>query len=103
MLDCSVKVGQDENGEFKVENGRADFEAGHIKNAAHLYVAEQDVWLSGFLTATDPLAMIITYCDGEECHLATELAELLSINGFENVRYLKNGWTRWRDGGFPVD
>ncbi len=81
----------------------ADFDAGHIKAAVHLYAADQDAWLSRFLSATDPLALIVTYCDGDDCHLATQLAELLYLNGFENVRFLKNGWTRWRERGFPVE
>lgn len=102
-IDNALRRFEEKRAIFADARHKADFEAGHIKNAVHLYVAEQDVWLPGFLAATDPLAMIITYCDGEACHLATELAELLTINGFENVRYLKNGWTRWRDGGFPVE
>jgi rhodanese-related sulfurtransferase len=81
----------------------ADFEAGHIKGAIHLYPADQDTWLSDFLAATDPATAIVTYCDGEDCHLAPELAELLSFNGFINIRYLRNGWTRWREGGFAVE
>ncbi|MDX2455269.1 rhodanese-like domain-containing protein [Desulfosarcina sp.] len=81
----------------------ADFEAGHIKGAVHLYTADQGIWLTEFLAVTDPAAVIVTYCDGEDCHLATELADLLFINGFDNVRYLKNGWTRWREGGYPVE
>lgn len=102
-IEDALRHFEDNSAIFADARHKADFEAGHIKNAVHLYVAEQDRWLSGFLTATDPLAMIITYCDGETCHLATELADLLLINGFENVRYLKNGWSRWRDGGFPVE
>ena len=56
-----------------------------------------------FWPLVDPAKVIITYCDGEDCHLAPALAELLFFNGFNNVRYLRNGWTRWREGGFPVE
>ena len=65
--------------------------------------ADEDTWLSDFLAATDAATGIVAYCDGEECHLASELAELLSFNGFINIRYLRNGWTRWREGGFAVE
>lgn len=81
----------------------SDFEAGHIKGAVHLYTSDQETWLPEFLAATDPETKIVTYCDGENCHLAPALAELLFFNGFNHVRYLKNGWTRWREGGFPVE
>jgi rhodanese-related sulfurtransferase len=81
----------------------ADYEAGHIQGALNLTVADPDAWLSDFLAETDPAALIITYCDGDACHLATDLVELLSLNGFENVHFLKNGWTRWRESGFPIE
>lgn len=82
---------------------RADYEAGHIRGAVHLNAADPDDWLPDFLPATDPSTRIVTYCDGESCPLAEELAELLAINGFENVGYLKNGLTRWRESGLPVE
>jgi rhodanese-related sulfurtransferase len=81
----------------------ADFAAGHIQAAVNLYAGDPDVWLPDFLAATDPATVIVTYCDGEDCHLAPALAELLFFNGFDHVRYLQNGWTRWREGGFPVE
>lgn len=80
-----------------------DFAAGHIRGARNLVAAEQEQWLPEFLGTTDPATVIITYCDGENCHLAPELAELLYFNGYDHVYYLKNGWTRWRDSGFPVE
>jgi rhodanese-related sulfurtransferase len=82
---------------------RADYEAGHIQGAVHLDAAEPDAWLPEFLPATDPATRIVTYCDGESCPLAEELAELLRLNGFENVATLKNGLTRWRQSGLPVE
>ncbi|WP_155324999.1 rhodanese-like domain-containing protein [Desulfosarcina ovata] len=80
-----------------------DFDAGHIRGARNLVFADQDRWLPDFLATTDPATVIITYCDGEHCHLAPELADLLFFNGFDHVFYLKNGWTRWRESGFPVE
>ena len=81
----------------------ADFEAGHIQGAVHLYVNDQEIWLPQFVSATDSQALVITYCDGEDCQLARQLVELLQINGFASVRYLNNGWTRWQEKGLPVD
>lgn len=80
-----------------------DFAAGHVYGARNLVVADQEQWLPAFLATTDPATVIITYCDGENCHLAPELAELLYFNGYDNVYYLKNGWTRWRERGFPTE
>ena len=102
-IEDAVRLYDKKGAIFADSRHAADFEAGHIKGAVHLYAADQEIWLHDFLAATDPAKIIITYCDGEDCHLAQALAELLYFNGFDNVRYLRNGWTRWREGGFPVE
>jgi rhodanese-related sulfurtransferase len=102
-IEEAVRLYRDHRAIFADARHRADFESGHIKGAIHLYAEDQDTWLPEFLAANDPAATIVTYCDGENCHLAPALAEILFFNGFDHVRYLKNGWTRWREGGFPVE
>ena len=102
-IDEALRLYEEKGAIFADARHAADFAVGHVKGAVHLYAADQAVWLPDFLAATDPATVIVTYCDGADCHLAPALAELLVINGFDNVRYLKNGWTRWREGGFPVE
>jgi len=102
-LEDAVRLYQEKGAIFADSRHAADFEAGHIQGAVHLYTADQEIWLPEFLATTDPTAVIIAYCDGENCHLAPALAELLFFNGFDNVSYLKNGWTHWSEGGFPVE
>jgi rhodanese-related sulfurtransferase len=102
-MDVALRLYHENQAIFADARPAADYEAGHVKGALHLNPADQDAWLSDLIAATDSRATIVTYCDGEDCHLATELAELLYLNGFENVYYLKNGWTRWRENGLPVE
>jgi rhodanese-related sulfurtransferase len=102
-IEEAVRLFREKGAVFADARHQADFEAGHIKGAVHLYAADQDSWLPDFLAAHDPATTIVTYCDGEDCSLAPALAEFLFFNGFDHVRYLKNGWTRWREGGFPVE
>ncbi len=99
----AVRLHQEQGAIFADSRHAADFSAGHIMGAVNLYAADQEIWLHEFLAATDPASVIVTYCDGADCHLAATLAEFLFFNGFNNVHYLKNGWTRWRDGGFPIE
>ena len=70
-----------------------DFGAGHIKGAVNLYAADQDAWLPGFLSATDPNTVIVTYCDGESCLLSQDLARFLIDLGYKKVTVLENGWS----------
>ncbi len=102
-LEDAVRLYREKGAIFADSRHAADFAAGHIKGAVNLYTADQEAWLAEFLAATDPASVIVTYCDGADCHLAPTLAEFLFFNGFNNVHYLKNGWTRWRDSGFPVE
>jgi rhodanese-related sulfurtransferase len=54
------------------------------------------------LAKIPPDVTIITYCDGEDCDLSMNLARALFFRGYENIRVLVNGWTRWKGAGLPV-
>ncbi|MFP4256606.1 MAG: rhodanese-like domain-containing protein [Desulfobacterales bacterium] len=78
------------------------YDQGRIKGAVSLPWQDAD---DRFLEVTDRLEgkeTIITYCDGENCELSHELALFLSDMGFEDVRVLINGWTKWRQAGLPT-
>ena len=81
-----------------------DYADGHIKGA--LSLPWDDAVHTRFLKiagAIPPDRVIITYCDGERCHLSHALAVFLCEKGFKEVRELVNGWTVWRDAGLPVE
>ena len=101
-IDEAVAYHEKKQAIFADARHAVDYAAGHIRGALNLAIDDSTSWLSDFVAETDPNTVIITYCDGESCHLAPELAELLYFNGFDNVFYLENGWTRWRDGGHPI-
>jgi len=67
---------------------------GHIPGAISIPIEE-----IGFdeidIADIDFTEKIITYCDGEECHLSVELAVYLEEIGFMNVNYFIGGWSSW--------
>ncbi len=82
---------------------KADFEKGHIKGARSLPWQDVD---QRFMAVTKNLSVdttIITYCDGEACELSRHLANFLLDAGFNHVRILLNGWTKWRDAHLPAE
>jgi len=82
---------------------KADFEKGHIKGARSLPWQDVD---QRFMAVTKNLpadTTIITYCDGEACELSHHLANFLMDAGFNHVRILLNGWTKWRDAHLPSE
>ena len=79
-----------------------DFYEKHIKGAINLPEAEFDELIDEFILKTDPGINIITYCDGEDCMLANELAEKLYFTGFDHVSYIENGLSSWIEASQPV-
>lgn len=78
------------------------FKSGHIKGALHLDPSEFEQWSDRVFAYAAAEATIITYCDGPDCQLSRELGEKLMWLGFENVSYLKDGWTLWKERGLPI-
>jgi rhodanese-related sulfurtransferase len=78
------------------------FEEGHLAGAVH--IEPQD---AGKQTAEIQKRaggrQIIAYCDGAECHLGVDLAKALEKQGISSVKVLINGWSRWREAGYPVE
>ncbi len=102
-IDEAFDLYQKGNAIFADARHGVDYAAGHIHGAINLMADESAPDVAEFLSTTDPTTPIITYCDGEHCRLAPELAQLLFFNGFDHVFYIENGWTRWRERGYPVE
>jgi rhodanese-related sulfurtransferase len=88
---------------FLDARSEALYREGHIRGAHNLpwqsFEANQDK-----VMAEIPLhALIVTYCDGENCSLSEDLARELLFMGYEKVRVLVNGWTRWTEAGLPTE
>lgn len=75
---------------------------GHIQGAKSLPWNEFDIHMEDVIATLPEATPIITYCDGESCHLSKELAKALIEMGFANVRVLINGWGLWQSHGLPV-
>jgi rhodanese-related sulfurtransferase len=75
---------------------------GHIEGALHLDPHQFDGWSERVFAQIDAESIFITYCDGGRCTLGLELAEKLAWLGYENVYYLKNGWSLWTVAQMPI-
>lgn len=79
-----------------------DYREGHILCARNLPLKDVDERLDSAMAGVPLEETIVVYCDGEECSLSEELAKELFFRGYENVRVLVNGWSRWLEAGFPT-
>jgi rhodanese-related sulfurtransferase len=105
VIDLASAVDYFTKGAAVFADARSDaaYSAGHIEGALNLDPHQFDVWSEQVFSQIEADAVIITYCDGERCTLGFELAEKLAWLGYENVRYLKDGWSRWTDAQLPVE
>lgn len=79
------------------------YKKGHIRCALNIPWQSLDEYLDRVLDEIPDDAWIVTYCDGEDCSLSEDLAKELLSMGYEKVRVLLNGWTRWVQAGLPTE
>ena len=79
------------------------YNKGHIKGALSLPLDyfEERYWKVMANVSSETL--IITYCNGENCHASEEIAMFLFELGHNNVKILVNGWTLWQQNSLPVE
>lgn len=81
---------------------RQSFSEGHIKGALNCPPGEQESYLEEIRVFAGA-GLVITYCDGVDCPLSTELARSLRQAGVSPVRVLVDGWGRWHTAGYPTE
>jgi rhodanese-related sulfurtransferase len=86
-------------GYFLDARSPADYAAGHIAGAISLPMEEFDDHFPQIAPMLTPDAVIVAYCDGQECDLSRRLMVRLRELGYHNVRHLVNGWTAWHIAG----
>lgn len=79
------------------------YKKGHLPGAVHCPSDEIDLHLGDIMKHLTDHTILVTYCDGEECHLGAELAISLKKRGINDVRLLSNGWSLWLNAGYPVE
>jgi len=78
------------------------YQEGHIQGALNVPLADFNQMMERVLTELPEEALIVTYCDGEDCDLSAQLALKLREIGYENVRVLHNGWSLWKNHHLPI-
>ena len=80
-----------------------DYAYCHIKGALSLPLHDAERRFPEIAGGLPTDKMIITYCDGEGCHMGHDLALFLREKGFSTAWELVNGMTVWLDAGLPVE
>jgi rhodanese-related sulfurtransferase len=80
-----------------------EYQEGHILCARNLPLKDVEERFESVMSDIPPEKTIVVYCEGDGCSLSEELAKELFFRGYENVRVLVNGWSRWVEAGFPME
>jgi rhodanese-related sulfurtransferase len=78
------------------------YQLGHILCARSLPWETVEAQYGTAMEGVTQDCLIVAYCDGEHCSLSESLARQLLDMGYQNVRVLVNGWTRWVNAGLPI-
>ena len=118
VLDCTVHLRVQPNGPYKIEPGRGDFEAGHVKGAQFCDV-QHDVsdttqkfafmrpTADGFAAAMRRFGIgnntrVVTYSTANPWW-ATRVWWLLREFGHDNAAVLNGGWQKWSKESRPIE
>ncbi len=102
-IEAAIAHFKDETAIFADARSAVDFAAGHISGAFNLPPQQPDLWFEKIFTDVEPEKPVITYCDGANCALAKQLAQILADAGFEKVYYLVDGWGQWTAHNLPTE
>ena len=117
IYDCTMHLIPHPEKVLAVENGRADFETGHIPGAGYLDLQEDLSDPTGKFRFTTPNADSFSKVLGlrglgDDCRVvlystaaiswATRVWWMLYAFGFDNAAVLNGGWQKWRAEGRPV-
>ena len=78
------------------------FEEGHISGAINIYPDEAALLAAKLKKLVPPGSIVITYCDGPQCPLSKETAQILQSQGLPVVKVFINGWSLWLNAGYAV-
>jgi rhodanese-related sulfurtransferase len=102
-LDEARRLCLNEGAVFLDARSPEDYAQGHIRCAQNIPWQSFDAYMDRVWGVIPEDAWIVAYCDGETCSLSEDLAKELIAMGYQKVKVLPNGYTRWVEAGFPTD
>ena len=94
-----------DKGEAVFVDARASesYTSGHIKGAESLPINQFGEKIDKFRERHTTSVPVVVYCSGRTCLDSHKLAQLLSWEGFHNIRIFVDGYPEWEDMGYPSE
>jgi rhodanese-related sulfurtransferase len=79
------------------------FLEGRIKGAISLPAGQFDARIDRFKASYPLSTFIVTYCSGRECDDSHKLAQYLFMAGYTEISVFIDGYSGWKEAGFPIE
>jgi len=79
------------------------YRSAHLPGALHVPLESVKAREAELKKLAGSNKMFITYCDGQGCSKARDLATALSAERIPGIAEMPDGWQGWMEAGFPVD
>jgi rhodanese-related sulfurtransferase len=83
--------------------GKADYEAGHIKNAFRINLKSFENGDPPLLAMIPRDATVLVYCSGGHCDESEHVADFMKNSGYKNVLVIHDGFPGWKAVGYPIE
>lgn len=81
----------------------ASFNQGHITGAVSLPLDRFQEDIQNFHERYGASTLIVTYCSGRSCPDSQQLALLLALAGYTDIRVFIDGYAAWKEKGYPSE
>ncbi len=88
---------------FVDARSKDSFDQGHIAGAVSLPLGRFPEKIQAFRERFEPSAAIVTYCSGRTCLDSHQLARLLAMEGYLDIRIFADGYPAWKEKGYPSE
>lgn len=78
------------------------YQSAHLPGALHVPLESAKARERELKKLAGSGKLLITYCDGQGCNKALDLAKALAADGVPGVSTMPDGWEGWMEAGFPT-
>jgi rhodanese-related sulfurtransferase len=79
------------------------YRSAHLPGAVHVTVESAVGRRADLMKLAEGNRLLITYCDGQGCGKARDLATVLIAERIREVAEMPDGWQGWMEAGFPIE
>ena len=102
-IETAKQIFDQGNAVFVDARSEESFNQGHIAGAVSLPLGRFQEKIQMFHERYGSSTPVVTYCSGRSCQDSHQLARLLAMNGYLDIRVFIDGYPAWKEKGYPSE